>query len=351
MARQCRLSIETLSSPGHGARHFSAHHSSRLAIVKLFPLFNFWPAGVTRSLRRQPNTFAALRNMLFSSSAAGPWSRVKAGEIPLVIKAHKADIMATLLLLKPEFEAPTSATLRMKFAGATDAHLLAAQIGAAGVSVTLAPAHPYPASWDSHRILPGPPLSRKTASPSDFYPAPSVVLEPSPMVSSPSYSNHKITIAGREITAIQLASWDRLAAKFDETRLRTHQWEWITSGKDANSYLPYYTFQPSSKVTAIWDEWASGLNGFLAVRDLEETWGAKWRRNNTTQKTEMGRRKKVIQLVEKLAAKPNWGLALALRFMEKFDGKWAPRKFYEHLQAGALSATDEILVQSSFYVK
>ncbi|KAJ7452267.1 carbohydrate esterase family 9 protein [Mycena latifolia] len=107
---------------------------------------------------------AALRNMLFSSSAAGPWRRVKAGEIPLVIKVHNADIMATLLLLKAEFEASTSETLRMTFAGATEAHLLAAQIGAAGVSVILAPARPYPESWDYRRVLPGPPLSRKTSA-------------------------------------------------------------------------------------------------------------------------------------------------------------------------------------------
>ncbi|KAJ7452323.1 hypothetical protein FB451DRAFT_1145370, partial [Mycena latifolia] len=99
--------------------------------------------------------------MLFSSSAAGPWSRVKAGEIPLVIKVHNADIMATLLLLKAEFEVFTSATLRMTFARATEACLLAAQ----SVSVILAPARPYPDSWDHHRVsvLPGPPFSQKTA--------------------------------------------------------------------------------------------------------------------------------------------------------------------------------------------
>ncbi|KAJ7448972.1 hypothetical protein FB451DRAFT_1187478 [Mycena latifolia] len=125
---------------------------------------------------------AALRNMLFSSSATGPWSRVKAGEIPLVIKVHNADVMpvATLLLLKGEFEASTSATLRMTFAGATEAHVLAAQIGTAGVSVILAPARSQPNPGTnaactcgphsrflcilipSEHSLPGPPLSKKT---------------------------------------------------------------------------------------------------------------------------------------------------------------------------------------------
>ncbi|KAJ7685890.1 hypothetical protein B0H17DRAFT_985428 [Mycena rosella] len=106
---------------------------------------------------------AALRNLLFSSSASGPWSRVQSAAIPLVITVHNADIMATLLHLKTEFDASSSSSLRMTFAGATEAHLLAAEIGAAGVSVVLAPARPYPESWDYRRILPGPPLSRKTS--------------------------------------------------------------------------------------------------------------------------------------------------------------------------------------------
>ncbi|KAJ7452293.1 hypothetical protein FB451DRAFT_1409447 [Mycena latifolia] len=104
---------------------------------------------------------AALRNVLFSSSAPGPWRRVKAGEIPLIVKIHNPDIMTTLLLLKAEFEASTSATPRMTFAGAPEVHLLPPRIGAAGVSVILAPARPYPESWDYHRTLPSPPPSRK----------------------------------------------------------------------------------------------------------------------------------------------------------------------------------------------
>ncbi|KAJ7735556.1 hypothetical protein DFH07DRAFT_1065042 [Mycena maculata] len=106
---------------------------------------------------------AALRHLLFSQNAPGPWVRVKKGEIPLVVAVHNADIMATLLLLKSEFESSTHSALRLTFAGATEAHLLASQIGAAGVSVILAPARPYPETWDFRRILPGPPLSRKTS--------------------------------------------------------------------------------------------------------------------------------------------------------------------------------------------
>ncbi|KAJ6483842.1 hypothetical protein C8R47DRAFT_1217531 [Mycena vitilis] len=106
---------------------------------------------------------AALRKLLFTKQEDGPWGRVQRGEIPLVITVHNADIMATLLVLKSEFDAGHSDTLRMTFAGATEAHLLASHIGAAGVSVILAPARPYPETWDYRRVLPGPPLSRKTS--------------------------------------------------------------------------------------------------------------------------------------------------------------------------------------------
>ncbi|KAJ7607296.1 hypothetical protein DFH06DRAFT_1380161 [Mycena polygramma] len=106
---------------------------------------------------------AALRNLLFTKQKNGPWGRIQRGEIPLVVTVHNADIMATLLVLKSEFDAVHGDSLRITFAGATEAHLLASHIGAARVSVILAPARPYPETWDYRRILPGPPLSRKTS--------------------------------------------------------------------------------------------------------------------------------------------------------------------------------------------
>jgi hypothetical protein len=138
-----------------------------------------------------------------------------------------------------------------------------------------------------------------------------------------------IIVGGVEVKAVQLTEWAKLAAKFGDARLRGHQWEWVASG-DHNSghYLPYYAFQPLSTVTDIWEEWVSGLNGFLAVRILEEHWAAKWRRNNDFMKTEMGRRKKVVELVERLAEKPNWNVPLALRFLGETYKKFTmPRKF------------------------
>ncbi|KAJ7150716.1 hypothetical protein C8R46DRAFT_1123967 [Mycena filopes] len=106
---------------------------------------------------------AALRRLLFDGEAEGPWIRVRKGDIPLVCKVDNADIMASLLHLKHEYEARTPYTLQMTFTSASEAHLLAAEIGAAHVSVILSPARPYPQDWDARRILPGPPLTAETA--------------------------------------------------------------------------------------------------------------------------------------------------------------------------------------------
>ncbi|KAJ7028309.1 hypothetical protein C8F04DRAFT_1291263 [Mycena alexandri] len=107
---------------------------------------------------------AALRRLLFDGKPEGPWIRVRKGEIPLVIKVNNADIMASLLQLKHDYEARAPYTLQMTFTGASEAHLLAAEIGAARVSVILSPARPYPGNWDARRILPGPPLTTETAT-------------------------------------------------------------------------------------------------------------------------------------------------------------------------------------------
>jgi hypothetical protein len=92
-------------------------------------------------------------------------------EVPLVIQTHDADVMATLLKLKAEAEDRLGTRMRMVFSGATEAHLLAQEIGTltqryrilvtnvltdstgkAGVGVILNPARPYPATWDQRRM-------------------------------------------------------------------------------------------------------------------------------------------------------------------------------------------------------
>lgn len=92
-------------------------------------------------------------------------------EVPLVIEVDNADIMATLLNLKAEAQDRWGTTMRMVFSGASEAHMLAKEIGKlscltrisnlndpygsvaeAGVGVILSPPRPYPAVWDQRRM-------------------------------------------------------------------------------------------------------------------------------------------------------------------------------------------------------
>lgn len=74
------------------------------------------------------------------------------GEIPLVIEAHSADIIATLLILKQQIEVGTWKSLKMTITGASEAHLLAKELADAGVGVILTPARPFPGLWEDRRM-------------------------------------------------------------------------------------------------------------------------------------------------------------------------------------------------------
>jgi hypothetical protein len=72
-------------------------------------------------------------------------------------------------------------------------------------------------------------------------------------------------------------------------RLYRHKWEWVSG-----AWLPYYRYLPVHTISEVWTVWSSGLDGHLPVRELEERWGPKWRRNVPGQRSENGRRKKIV---------------------------------------------------------
>ena len=97
------------------------------------------------------------------------------------MEVHSADIMGSLIELKEDVEYETGIDLRLVFSGASEAHLLAKEIGRAGVGVILNPSRPFPNEWRSRRMyvvchfpfanaklmrwlrLPGKPLTEKNA--------------------------------------------------------------------------------------------------------------------------------------------------------------------------------------------
>jgi hypothetical protein len=100
-----------------------------------------------------------------------------------------------------------------------------------------------------------------------------------------------------------------------------------------------------------------GMDGRLSVHELVAGWDARWRHNNATAKSEATRRKKVITLIERLSAKPNWSNDLALRFLKDRYPIPSPsiphlkniRSFIEYLQKRDGNALEVILADSNSY--
>ena len=105
----------------------------------------------------------------------------------------------------------------------------------------------------------------------------------------------------------QLVRWNYLLMTYGEAHFHKHSWEW-----DQGNFIPFYVYQPVSKLTHYWTKWIEGISGFILTRELTEVWGAKWRCNKGGQQTECGGQKKVINLVTALSTQPNWNVSLAL---------------------------------------
>lgn len=109
---------------------------------------------------------AALRRLLLgpSKGAAGDWfAKVKEGQIPLIVEAYNADIIATLIILKREVEIETRKSMKMTITGAAEAYMLAKELSESGIGVILNPARPFPYVWEGRRIYPGPPITKESA--------------------------------------------------------------------------------------------------------------------------------------------------------------------------------------------
>lgn len=74
------------------------------------------------------------------------------GDIPLVVQAQNADIIASLIKLKKEVEASKGVELKLTVAGAAEAHLLAKDLGDANVGVIVTPSRPFPEEWEMKRM-------------------------------------------------------------------------------------------------------------------------------------------------------------------------------------------------------
>lgn len=98
-------------------------------------------------------------------------ARVVQGTLPLVLSAHSADTIASVIKLKHYVEylltltpSPPKKSLRVVVVGGTEAHLVATELASANISLVLAPLLPHAQSWDQRRGLTGPPLTNITTN-------------------------------------------------------------------------------------------------------------------------------------------------------------------------------------------
>ncbi|KAF6761161.1 amidohydrolase [Ephemerocybe angulata] len=147
--------------------HFSTGASSRLEGGAVIQEITAVHVAVRHFGKPSISTqVAALRRLLQGKAdgAAGHYfGLVRTGQIPLVIEAHSADIIATLVILKKEIEVDTRKLIKMTITGGAEAHLLAAELAEAGVGVILVPSRSFPYTWENRRILPGPPLTNQSS--------------------------------------------------------------------------------------------------------------------------------------------------------------------------------------------
>jgi hypothetical protein len=71
-------------------------------------------------------------------------------------------------------------------------------------------------------------------------------------------------------------------------------------------------------VEKIWKEWRDGLEGFMSVQPMEQLLEHNYRFDNDTIKVERCRRKKIIDMVERvMVVHPKWGEQKSVAFVAR----------------------------------
>jgi hypothetical protein len=79
--------------------------------------------------------------------------------------------------------------------------------------------------------------------------------DPNPQPLLPKYQ-------GQPMTPAQLAKWNALLAKYGESHVHKHQWEWI--------HGDFLIYQSVNRITDYWTEWSEGIGGFLPTREMTD---------------------------------------------------------------------------------
>ncbi len=115
---------------------------------------------------------------------------------------------------------------------------------------------------------------------------------------------------------VKALAMDSLQKRYGYDKVGNHAWEWIQRVGAPAEYLPIYAYKKPATLRGYWDEWTVGLDGHLSIRELNEGWDARWRRNKSGLKTDNSRYNKVYDLIDKLRSRDNWTMELVWRFLD-----------------------------------
>jgi imidazolonepropionase-like amidohydrolase len=174
--------IRAITAPGEGgidsrgvsvAFKTGAKNALEEGAISYSELALHYPLTLTAKGGKRPSissAIGALRSQLFdaardakdekTNNTEKAWlKRVVAGDTALVLSAHSADTIASIIRLKTQVESASSQKIRIVIIGGAEAHLVADELAASKIAVVLAPLLPHAQSWDQRRGLTGPPLT------------------------------------------------------------------------------------------------------------------------------------------------------------------------------------------------
>ena len=132
--------------------------------------------------------------------------------------------------------------------------------------------------------------------------------------------------------AQQIKALTELEMKISPDKLRPYTFEW----KD-ESWIPIFPgfWKPTDgtalSLNDIWTEHEHGLGHWMSVRQLNENWGARWKRNEGGIKVEYSRRNKVVTLIKTLCERiSSWSPDDALTYLGK-NHPIDPQSSYRYL--------------------
>ncbi|KAH7107924.1 hypothetical protein BKA62DRAFT_680428 [Auriculariales sp. MPI-PUGE-AT-0066] len=155
------VSSDTIEGIGSHISLGAAHKLESNAVPKPLAVLRM---SIARGMPLSVSTQIGLLRKVLKGDVTGELGKaaqkVIKGEIPLVIGADSADIIATIIEIKAEVD--PEAKIRIVISGAAEAHLLAAELAAAKIGVIVSP-RPIPSTWDLRRHVLRPPLAEGSA--------------------------------------------------------------------------------------------------------------------------------------------------------------------------------------------